>query len=107
MFSVLPKIPKSNMDGINQYLLSVFPGIVTLQIAVKPWSLSEELQAKFKRYAEEEEARLKGNLEAVMYNIDAPDTLALVTGLGRIDQVGGRIDQVGLLTVMFILSLKI
>ena len=45
---------------------------------------------KFKSYLEAEEARLSTNLTAVDYVIDGTDTLALITGTGRIEKVGPR-----------------
>lgn len=88
MFAILPNIPKGNMPEINEYLSTVYSYIVTLQMAVKPCSLSDGLREKFETYVEAEEARLEANLETVKYDIDAPDTLALITGPGRIEQVG-------------------
>ena len=87
MFAILPKIPKENVNSINEYLQSVYPGIVTLQMSVTPCSIGEGLQAKFKSYVEAEESRMKRALEQVEYHIDATDTLALITGPGRIEQV--------------------
>jgi hypothetical protein len=89
MFAILPNIHQDNMDPINEYLSSVYDFIVTLQTAVTPCSISEGLQEKFRSYVEAEEEKLKTALEKVKYDIDAPDTLALITGPGRIDQVRG------------------
>ena len=41
----------------------------------------------FKSYLEAEEARLESNLSAVDYVIDGTETLALITGVGRIEKV--------------------
>ena len=87
MFAILPNIHKDNVNSINDYLQSIYPGIVTLQMSVTPCSISEGLQAKFKSYVEAEESRLKESLEQVEYHIDAMDTLTLITGPGRIERV--------------------
>lgn len=42
---------------------------------------------RFQDYVELEEARIKGNLEKIKYHIDASDTLALVLGPGRMENV--------------------
>lgn len=39
------------------------------------------------QYAEEEEIRMESNLRLMAFEIDAPDTLMFVTGLGRIERV--------------------
>jgi hypothetical protein len=49
--------------------------------------VNEALQEKFSSYVEAEEERLRGNLEAVDYDLDAANTLTLVTGQGRIERV--------------------
>ena len=41
----------------------------------------------FLPYVEDEEKRLKSQLEAFQYNIDAPDSLLLITGPGRLERV--------------------
>jgi hypothetical protein len=50
--------------------------------------VNESLQSKFQNFVDAEEARLAANLDAVDYDIDAADTLVLVTGQGRIEKVG-------------------
>ncbi|KAF8581694.1 hypothetical protein K439DRAFT_202072 [Ramaria rubella] len=86
MFTLLPKILPANLPSANEYLSSVYVDITSLQNAVGPSYLSDALQTKFKSYIEAEEERLKGNLEAIHYDIDASDTLALITGPGRIER---------------------
>lgn len=49
--------------------------------------VNDVIQAKFQSYIDEEEARLAANLDAVDYDIDAADTLVLVTGPDRIEKV--------------------
>lgn len=50
-------------------------------------AVNDALQEKFRSFVEDEEARLERNLDAVDYDIDAADTLVLVTGEGRIEKV--------------------
>ncbi|KAF9242644.1 hypothetical protein BU15DRAFT_60359 [Melanogaster broomeanus] len=45
-----------------------------------------QLDEKIRPYVEEEQARIATNLESVMWNIDAMNTLALVVGPGRIER---------------------
>ena len=42
---------------------------------------------KFSGYVEDEEARMKKTLTKLSYNIDALNTLTLLTGKGRLDKV--------------------
>jgi hypothetical protein len=46
-----------------------------------------DLREKTQEYVLQEEARIKANLESIKYDIDAPNTLALITGPGRIEKV--------------------
>ena len=47
----------------------------------------DELFGKFKEHVLDEEARMKDRLETVLYNIDAVNTLDIVTGSGRLEKV--------------------
>ncbi|KAJ7757039.1 hypothetical protein B0H16DRAFT_1885755 [Mycena metata] len=69
MFAILPNILPVNKSSVDTTC-----------------TVNEPLQAKFKSFVEAEETRLRANLEAVQYDIDAYDTLELVTGPGRIDR---------------------
>ncbi len=44
--------------------------------------------SKFLPYVEDEEKRLKRQLEKLKYSIDASDSLLLITGPGRLERVG-------------------
>lgn len=88
MFAILPAIQSANRTSVNKYLMKVHDDITTLQRSVDTCDVNESLQAKFSSHVQEEEARLKANLAAVDYDIDEMDTLALVTGPGRIEKVG-------------------
>ena len=90
MYAILPNILPANRASVNDYLETIYVDITTLTNAVNHCPFNDALQAKFQSYNESEEARLKTNLEAVDYRIDGEDTLALVTGSGRIERVGSR-----------------
>lgn len=87
MFAILPKILPANSAAINYYLNCLYVPITTLEASVNECHDNSGLQARFKTYVDKEEARLKANLEAVNYDIDALDTLVLITGPGRIERV--------------------
>lgn len=102
-FAILPKVQPINRSFVNDYLSSVYVPVATLRDAVSECIINDALQEKFSSHVEAEEARLRGNLQAVDYDIDAElalfiipgaffliylrDTLILVTGEGRIEKV--------------------
>ncbi|KAJ7481633.1 hypothetical protein FB451DRAFT_1236685 [Mycena latifolia] len=86
MFAILPRISPVNKSSVNTYLETVYQQVYTLAASINACYVNEALQERFATYVEAEEARLRANLEAVQYDIDALDTLALVTGEGRIDR---------------------
>ncbi|KAJ7584970.1 hypothetical protein C8J56DRAFT_139201 [Mycena floridula] len=86
MFALLPKVKPLNQPLVNDYLAAVYVGVTSLQDGVSDCIINDALQEKFAGHVNAEEARLKGNLEAVEYDIDAADTLILVTGEGRIEK---------------------
>ena len=49
--------------------------------------LSEDAQVKFKEYVQFEEDRLRKNLTAIKYDIDALETVYGVIGPGRVEKV--------------------
>ena len=85
MFAILPKILPANLKAVNTYLSKIHQSATNLysSVSVCYWSN----QSRFKSFVDAEEARLKKNLEAVRYDIDAADTLLLITGPGRIERV--------------------
>ncbi|KAJ7177952.1 hypothetical protein C8R46DRAFT_667658 [Mycena filopes] len=86
MFAILPKILPVNKSLVNSYLSEIYEGIYTVVGSVNGCAIDTGLQERFRPYVEAEEARLRANLEAVEYDLDAADTLALITGAGRIDR---------------------
>ncbi|KAJ6570836.1 hypothetical protein DFH09DRAFT_1462750 [Mycena vulgaris] len=104
MFAILPDISPLNKSAVNEYLKTIYINLYTLTASVNPCYVNDALQERFMEYVTAEEARIRGksrshlqvvaltvlsptaNLEAVQYDIDASDTLELVTGKGRIDR---------------------
>ncbi|KAF7332467.1 hypothetical protein MKEN_00128800 [Mycena kentingensis (nom. inval.)] len=86
MFAVRLHALPSNRVSVNKYLETIYRGVTTLHSGLNPCYINESLQEKFSEYFQAEEARLRGNLEAVQYDIDALNTLYLVTGQGRIER---------------------
>ncbi|KAF8589617.1 hypothetical protein K439DRAFT_1332394 [Ramaria rubella] len=84
MFAILPHILPANRGPVHKYLGEVYQDITTVEASVNPCFINETLQARFKDHLDGEEARLKKNLDTVRYDIDAMDTLILITGAGRI-----------------------
>jgi hypothetical protein len=87
MFAILPAILPINKSAANTYLETIYTGVWTVASSLNGCYVNEPLQLKFADYVAAEEARLRGNLEAVNYDIDEPATLELITGQGRIDRV--------------------
>ncbi|KAF8516802.1 hypothetical protein JB92DRAFT_2909317 [Gautieria morchelliformis] len=86
MFAVLPTVKPENRNAVNDYLLAVYEPVTTLIDSINYCPRSDALRARFKSYTDSEEERLRINLDEVDYDIDARDTLALVTGPGRIER---------------------
>ncbi|KAF8516788.1 hypothetical protein JB92DRAFT_2909192 [Gautieria morchelliformis] len=86
MFAVLPTIRPENRNAVNDYLLAVYEPVTTLIDSINYCPRSDALRARFKSYTDSEEERLRINLDEIDYDIDAMDTLALVTGPGRIER---------------------
>lgn len=88
MFAILPNILPANRASVHQYINKTYEMVTTITASVNICNdTNEALQARFSSYIEAEEARIRGNLEAVEYDIDAEDTLSLVVGPGRIERV--------------------
>ncbi|KAK7062151.1 hypothetical protein R3P38DRAFT_2495366 [Favolaschia claudopus] len=86
MFSLRFHVLQANQVSVDKYLDTIYEGVTTLHSALNPCYVNLSLQERFKSYVEAEEARLRGNLEAVSFDIDATNTLSLVTGPGRIER---------------------
>ncbi|KAJ7115464.1 hypothetical protein C8R44DRAFT_880758 [Mycena epipterygia] len=86
MFAIIPSIDPVNKTFVNMYLKTIYHGVQSLKASLNACYVNAGLQEKFATYVTAEEARLRKNLEGFQYDIDAPDTLELVTGPGRIDR---------------------
>ncbi|KAI0737618.1 hypothetical protein C8Q80DRAFT_1212220 [Daedaleopsis nitida] len=86
MFALKAHIHPAVRSSVDTYLHTVWTGISELTTAIDAYYPSEALREKFQSYIDDEERRLREGLEAVRYDIDAMDTLVLVTGPGRIEK---------------------
>ncbi|KAJ7068738.1 hypothetical protein C8F01DRAFT_978668 [Mycena amicta] len=86
MFAVRHYALPANRVSVNKYLETIYHGVTTLHSGLNACYINESLQEKFASYFDSEEERLRGNLEAVQYDIDALNTLYLVCGQGRIER---------------------
>ena len=89
MFAIRPYIHPANRHAVDKYLQTVWHKITTLTLSFVNANQPDSLQERFRSYVEAEEKRLREGLETVRYDIDAMDTLLLVTGPGRIEKVVG------------------
>jgi hypothetical protein len=79
-----------NVQGADRYFGFAWLIVHSLTSPVLTLELPDSVQAdlgNFKHHIEAEEKRLEKNLRAVNYVIDGSDTLALITGGGRIEKV--------------------
>jgi len=76
-----------NLQSVVRYFTQVWEPVHTLIAAVLSLQPSQDDPEKFKSYIEAEEARIRNNLRAVDFIIDGTDTLALITGVGRVEKV--------------------
>ena len=76
-----------NREAIDDYFTYVWEPVHTLTAAVISLPPGPSNPEKFKPYLEAEVARLGDRLKSVDYIIDGTDTLALITGVGRIEKV--------------------
>ena len=66
-----------------------FENVRCLTFALQPCmgDIDPTLRQKMSTYIEAEESRMERVLESISFDIDAPETLLLVTGRGRIERV--------------------
>ncbi|KAJ7099683.1 hypothetical protein C8R44DRAFT_716668 [Mycena epipterygia] len=86
MFAILPHLAPANKNSADAYLKTVYYTVHSLTQSVNSCNISESLQEKFASYAATEEARLRANLDSVEFDIDALETVELITGRGSIDR---------------------
>ncbi|KAH9894903.1 hypothetical protein C8Q73DRAFT_644952 [Cubamyces lactineus] len=86
MFAMRPRIHNANTEAVQKYLLTVYRRATTLTSSFICTYQDDSLKARFQSYVDAEEQRLREGLETVRYDIDAMDTLTLITGPGRIEK---------------------
>ncbi|KAI0360925.1 hypothetical protein OH77DRAFT_1517315 [Trametes cingulata] len=86
MFSLEPLIHAANAQASAAYLETVWKRISTLTSSILGNYQPDALKERFQDYVDAEEQRLREGLETVRYDIDAMDTLTLITGPGRIEK---------------------
>ena len=87
MFSLKSLVPPANRRFIEQYLHSTWSLITELTTGFRRAEWNDLMREKFQAYVSQQEKEMRGRLEKVRYDIDAADTLLLVTGPGRIEKV--------------------
>ena len=87
MFSLKAHIHPAVRSSVDTYLHTVWTRVTELTSSIEPYYPAEALRERFHSHIDDEEQRLREGLEAVRYDIDAMDTLILVTGPGRIEKV--------------------
>ncbi|KAI0633741.1 hypothetical protein C8Q77DRAFT_1157905 [Trametes polyzona] len=86
MFSLQSQIHPANAQAVEKYLEAVYKRVCTLTSSLVTVDESDALKARFQSYVDAEEQRLREGLETIRYDIDAIDTLTLITGPGRIEK---------------------
>ncbi|TFK81228.1 hypothetical protein K466DRAFT_558153 [Polyporus arcularius HHB13444] len=87
MRDAVPKVLPRNRSAVDNYFVVWW--WIGMMIAGLQNSFDAELNTpsyRFQEYIDMEEARLRGNLERIKYNIDASDTLTLVMGTGGLEK---------------------
>ena len=87
MFAVRSQIHPANRAAIDKYLRTTWKRVCTLTSSFATTYQSEALYGRFQGYVEAEEQRLQEGLEMMRYKLDEVETLALITGPGRIEHV--------------------
>ena len=89
MYAMRDRILPENRNEVERYLGYTWPFASELAKSLRPTmvELSEDAQVKFKEYVQFEEDRLRKNLTAIKYDIDALETVYGVIGPGRVEKV--------------------
>ena len=88
MFSLRGLVHPANRVSVEEYFRIVWYRVAQTTMSFEPfYPADNSLAARFQSYTDAEEERIKQNLEDFHYDIDAMDTLALITGPGRIEKV--------------------
>ncbi|KAI0735979.1 hypothetical protein C8Q76DRAFT_766166 [Earliella scabrosa] len=86
MFAIKPLVLPANRRFVEKYLDSVWSYVTELTAGFRRAEWSEALRERFQGYVEAEEEKMRDQLEIMRYDIDAADTLLLITGPGRIEK---------------------
>ncbi|KAF8486675.1 hypothetical protein JB92DRAFT_3101334 [Gautieria morchelliformis] len=86
MFAVLPTVRMENRNAVNDYFEKNYMVVFTIINSIDNSPSSDALRSRFQSYVDSEEERLRVNLHEIGYDIDDMETLALVTGPGRIEK---------------------
>lgn len=79
----------ANRIAVDNYFREVWNPVAQTCMSFRSFYPNDStLVTKFQSYMDAEEERIRKNLEEIKYDIDALDTLALITGPGRIEKVG-------------------
>lgn len=87
MFAIKSLILPANRRFVEKYLDSVWSLVTELTTGFRRAEWSDALRERFQSYVLAEEEKMREQLEIVRYDIDAADTLLLITGPGRIEKV--------------------
>lgn len=87
MFALRSLVHNANRVHVDEYLHTVWWRVGQTCMSFTPFYPSDaSLQPRFQSYVDAEETRISSNLGEFRYDIDAMDTLALITGPGRIEK---------------------
>ncbi|KAL7286008.1 hypothetical protein ACG7TL_001125 [Trametes sanguinea] len=86
MFAIRSHVLPANRRSVERYLDQVWSPITELTTAFRRAERNDVVEDRFRDYVQAEENRLREGLEQARYDIDAADTLQLVTGPGRIEK---------------------
>lgn len=90
MFSTLEEVLPVNRSLVDKYFGDNVLHRVDLlmrSVTTHEGRGDSDLREKIQPYVAEEEERLRSTLESIAWDIDTMDTLALITGPGRIEKV--------------------
>ncbi|KAI0762326.1 hypothetical protein C8Q74DRAFT_143012 [Fomes fomentarius] len=86
MFTIKSLVLPANRRFVEKYLDSVWSLVTELTTGFRRAEWSDALRERFQSYVLAEEEKMREQLEIVRYDIDAADTLLLITGPGRIEK---------------------
>ena len=91
MFGMRRRILPENRNSVDTYLATTWKIAfdLTSSLRAPAAAIPDFVEDKFEGYVRYEEKRMKKNLRAIKYRIDAMDTIYGVLGPGRIEKVWG------------------